>query len=442
MGRRSWLWTTLAISASLFSIAATAQVSLYTTVELALHNSKAVRIAAADVQRTAATLSETKDAYIPNFVLGSSVGPPSYGFPLGQPSIFNITSQSLIFTFSQPSYIRAARAGLRSAQLALEDARQQVVLDSALDYIQLDTDTREIAVLDDENAAASRLSIIEQQRVHAGLGSRTDLLQAKLVAAQVRLKRIHLADDADVLRERLAHLTAMPPTSFVTAAASIPPAPDLEIPAIKLDNSSQTTTDSNQGVQSAYASAKSRQFQAVGDDRQNYRPQFAFGAQYSRFTKFNNYQDYYLHFQHNNFGAALQITVPLFDVSRRDKANESAADAAHAIAQADQLRDQTSENIVLLQKSLTELAAQKDVAELQSELAQSQLDAVLTQLQSGSAAPGAAALTPKDEQQARIEERRRAVEALDAAFELTKAQLSLLRATGEIESWYKTLPQP
>ena len=94
---------------------AAAQISLASAVDLALQNSPKIRIASADVQRAAAALAETKDAYVPNFVLGSGVG-YTYGFPVGQPSIFNVTSQSLLYSFSQPSYVRAARAALKSAR--------------------------------------------------------------------------------------------------------------------------------------------------------------------------------------------------------------------------------------------------------------------------------------------------------------------------------------
>ena len=429
------------ILSCLSALSVSAQVSLASAVDLALRNSNAVKMAASDVQRATSVLSETKDVFIPSFLLGSSVG-YSYGFPVGQPSIYNVSSQSLLYTFSQPDYIRAARAGLHSAELALEDSRQQVVLDASLDYIQLDSDRREIDVLDQENAAASRLSLIQQQRVDAGLESRTDLLRTRLVAAQVRLKLLHLQDDAEVLRQRLAHLTGLPPDSLATESKTIPPAPDFGADGSPLIHATLTALNGNQGVQAAYATAKSRMYQAFGDARQNYRPQFGFGAQYSRFAEFNNYQDYYNHFQHNNFEVGLQITLPLYDASRKAKERESRAEAAHAAAQADQVRDQTSESIVQLRKSLTELSAQKDVVEIQGELAQAQLDAVLTQLQSAAATPGAAPLTPKDEQQARIEERRRAADVLEANFELTKAQLALLRATGAIENWYKTQPQP
>ncbi len=210
-----------------FPIGAPAQVSLLTTVDQALRNSTSVRIAAADVQRAAAGLSESRDVYIPNFVLGSSVG-YTYGFPIGQPTIVNVSSQSLLFTFSQRDYIRSARAALKAAQLSLADARQQVVFDAALDYVQLDADRRRIEVLDDQNGYASRLSIIEQQRLDAGVGTREDLLRAKLLSAQIRLKRLHIQDDIEVVRERLAHLTGLPSDSLVTESNSIPPSPELE----------------------------------------------------------------------------------------------------------------------------------------------------------------------------------------------------------------------
>ncbi len=435
----SGVWALL-LPILLLPAAATAQVSLLTTVDQAVRNSTAVRIAAADVQRAAAGVSEARDVYVPNFVLGSSVG-YTYGFPIGQPTIVNVSSQSLLFTFSQKDYVRSARSALKAAQLTLADARQQVVFDAALDYVQLDTDRRRIEILDDQNGDASRLTTIEQQRLDAGVGSREDVLRAKLLSAQIRLKRIHIQDDIDVVRERLAHLTGLPANSLQTEPRSIPPSPDLE-----RDNSSTVvanlTAMNTESVRAAYANAQSHQYQAFGDARQIYRPQIGFGGTYSRFSEINNYQEYYLRFQHNNFEAGLQITLPLFDASRRAKERESLAEAVRANAQADQARDQSSENIVLLQKSLNELAAQKEVAQLQSELAQSQLDAVLTQINSPSTASGATPLTPREEQQARIEERRRAEDALDAGFELMKAELGLLRATGQIEKWCEAAIQP
>jgi outer membrane protein TolC len=180
----------------------------------------------------------------------------------------------------------------------------------------------------------------------------------------------------------------------------------------------------------------------LGDSRQNWRPQFGVAAAYSRFAKFNNYAEYYQHFQHNNFGIGVQINLPLFDPVKRDKARESQADFAHASAQADQDRDMASERVEKMQHSLDELAAQQRVAQLERDLAQAQLDSVTTQLQSGGGSPNAPALTPKDEQAARIEERQRYEDVLDADFSVIRVELSLLRAIGSIEDWAKQAPQP
>jgi hypothetical protein len=48
-------------------------------------------------------------------------------------------------------------------------------------------------------------------------------------------------------------------------------------------------------------------------------------------------------------------------------------------------------------------------------------------------------LTPKAEQLARIDERQKFQDSLDAGFDLAKARLSLLRALGHMEDWLQEL---
>src|ERR1035441_1742955 len=77
-----------------------AQVSLRTIVEHAQQNSSSVNLAKADVQKAQASLDQTEDAYIPNFVIGSQIG-YSHGFPTGQPSVGSASMQSLGLSYSQ-----------------------------------------------------------------------------------------------------------------------------------------------------------------------------------------------------------------------------------------------------------------------------------------------------------------------------------------------------
>ena len=425
--RRACQFVLLGIFTTLAPAGARAQISFYTVVDLALRNSTQVRISAADVQHAEAAVMQSIDAYKPSFSVGSSLG-YSYGFPVGQPSIYNVAAQSLAFSFSQPKYIRAARAGLAAAQLQLKDTRQQVILDTALDYIELTTVNQQISALDQETGFVNRLIDIETDRVNAGVDSRVELTQARLTAAQVALRRLHLVDQADLLRDRLAHLTGLKPEDLVSEPRTIPAAPEI---------SGAGSIEDNDNVKAAYASAQSKFFTAAGDARQNNRPVFGFGGEYNRFAKFNNYNEYYLHFQHNNFNVGIQITVPLFDAARKAKAKVSSAEAAQASAQADQVRDQTGEQVLQLQKSAIELTAQEQVAELQNELAQDQLDTIATQLRLGSGGP-----LPKDEQSAHIRERSYFVDLLGTRFQLTQARLSLLRSMGKIEDWAKATPAP
>lgn len=429
-------WIALSTLALLSSFRATAQVSLYTAVDMALRNSTAVRIAQADVMHATAGLTETKDAYIPDLVLGSSLG-YSYGFPLGEPSVFNVTSHSLLFTFSQPDYIRAARAALLSTELNLKDSREQVILDTSLDYIQLDKTQKELAALEQEKTYADKLVTIEEDRVIAGVENRMELTRAKLTAAQIELKRLHLQDDAELLCQRLSHLTGLPAKGFITDTSTIPSPPGLSSEG----DLHQRVNTLNAGVGAAQASAKSKMYLSFGDERQVLRPQFTVAGEYNRFASFNNYDEFYAHFQSNNFGIGIQIKVPLFDVSLKARARESSAEAARAAAQADQARDVATEQVFQLQKSLSELAAQQRVAQLQAELSQEQLDVIVTQLANGSGSPNGPVITPKDEQQAHILERQRYEEVLDANYAVTRAELSLMRSIGTIEAWAKSGPQ-
>jgi outer membrane protein TolC len=417
----------VALPASVF-----AQVSLGTVVELAQRNSSAVKLAEVDVRKAEALLSQTRDVYIPSLVIGSTVGPPSIGFPAGEPSIANATMQSLAFSFSQRQYIAAARVGIQAASLSLKDAREQVALDASTAYIELDTVNRELDDAHQQAAFSDRLINIEQQRTDAGVDPLSELLQARLTAAQLKLRLLHLETRAGTLVSQLISLTGLPKASIMTDHASIP-----EIPAIKADEAAISTA----GIESAQVQARSRQIQAHGDDlAAKIRPLIAFGAQYNRdSTQLNNYAAYFKNFKADNFSAGFSIQLPLFDASRRAKARETAAEALRATVEAEQAQRQNDVQIATLTGNLRELDTLAEIASLKQQIAGEQLKAVQTQLELGNGAgvePGAQPqLSPKAEKQANIDERQKAIDAIDAGFDLSKARLSLLRALGHMEDW-------
>ena len=409
-----------------------AQVSLATVVDLAERNSAAVRIDEAEVRKAQAVLDESNDVYIPSLSIGSTVGPPTIGFPTGQPSIANASMQSLVLSFPQRQYIQAARAGIEAAKLNLKDAREQVALDSSSAYIELDTVNRELETARRQESFTGRLVQVEQERTEAGVDAQNELLQARLTAAQIQLKRIHLETRAATLAKQIAVLTGLPVGSITPDRASIP-----EIPAVTAENPTA-------GVEAAQASATAKALQAKGDGLVGRRPEISFGAQYNRDSNaLNNYSQYYRTFKADNFSIGCEIQGPLFDLVHRAKARESAADALRAKIEAEQAQRQNEIQIAELTGSLRELDTLAEIASLKEQIAGEQLKSVLAQLElgngSGSGPGSAPQLTPKAEQLARIDESEKLADALDARFELEKARLNLLRALGHMEDWLHEL---
>jgi outer membrane protein TolC len=411
-----------------------AQVSLTTVVELAQQNSTAVKLADADLQKAQAALGQTEDAYIPNFVIGSQIG-YSHGFPTGQPSVGNASMQSLVLSFSQRQYTKAARAGVEAANLGLKDAKEQVALDASTAYIEMDSVSSELDASREQEKDAARLVAIEQDRTDAGVDPLSNLLQAKLTAAQLKLSRLHLETRSATLAKQLATLTGLPVGSIVPDHGSIP-----DIPTVSADEAPQPLL----GIQSANALARSKLLEAKGADLAWRRPSIGFGAVYNYDSnELNSYSTYYKNFTPNNVSFGLQISLPFFDFSVRAKAKVSAAEALRAKVEAEQAQQQNDIQISQLTASLRELDAEAEVASLKQQISAEQLKSVLAQLEVGNGetgTPGAPPqLSPTAEQQARIDERQKYLDALDSGFDLSKARLNLLRALGHMQDWLDEL---
>lgn len=424
----------IALSVAMTSTISRAQISLGTVVYLAQRNSQTVKIAEADVLKSQAALAETRDAYIPavNFSSGLPFV-PSVGFSGGPPSIFSASIQSLVFSLPQKQYVHAARVGLRAGILNLKDAREQAALDASSNYIELDTVSRELDAAREQEGYAQRAVVIEQERAESGVDPLQELLQARLTAAELKLRRIHLESRMSVLAKQLSTLTDLPVASMLTDHASIP-----EIPQVHADTLPVTLP----GIESAQMLAQSKQLSAKGDSLYTLLPQVTFNAQYNRYTTLlNNADSYYAHpLKADNLGSGFSIQVPLFDIGHRAKAKESAADALRATVEAEQARRQNDVQIATLTGNIRELDAQAEISSLKQQISVEQLKAVQSQLENGNGGRGTQQLSPKAEQSARIDERQKTIDALDAGFDLSKARLGLLRALGHMDDWLHTLP--
>lgn len=433
-----WILAVLLIPSSLLA----EPVPLKRVVELALSHATGAAIAAADQQRAAAGYRELRSGYIPQLSTGAGLG-YSYGFPLGlegsAPSLFNINAQSALLNPSLRAFEQAAKAESSVASLKSKDQRNQVIQDAALSYAELAKWEQRLTRLQDVQSASDQMQSAVAERVKEGIDSDIDETKARLSAARVRLRMAEAQGAADVLREHLSKLTGLPAAGIQTEPDSIPAAP-APPEAVAVNDSAA----SNPSVQAAVEHARAQYLRAQGEHKALW-PSFDFAAQYALLSKFNNFQNYYIPakpctvsnvqvlcvdntFRQNNATIGVSIRVPLFNAAQRARAQAAEADALKATKQADAARNQVSEETLRLQHAVVQAQAARDVAQLEYEIAQKNIDAVHTRIDAGTA-------TVHDLDDATTQASERFIALQDTAFELERAQLGLLRANGDLEKW-------
>lgn len=397
-----------------------------TAVELALRNSATSGLASADLSRAGATVSETRDPFFPQMTLGSTLG-YSHGFPLSlegsAPSIFNVTIQQALFNTGLREYIKAAKSDVSATQAQNADRRNDVIAETALDYIQLDLLDASLSVQGQQQVAVAKFQNIVSQRVQAGLDSEVDFTRARLAVARTRLDIAQTQAAVDALRLRLAQLTGLPANAIRTSPETIPPLPAFS----QEEDLSSPAADNNALVKFAEATAQAKEFRAQAEHKALY-PTIDLAGQYAVLSKFNNYDKFFLSFQRNNLSIGGVIRFTFLNPTQHAAARAAKFDAVKAREEARRVREQVSSETLRLQRLVQQASAAREVALLEHELAQADIEAAHAKIVSGEA-------TLKDEQSARVIEHRRYTAYLSSSFELDKADVQLLRQTGDLESW-------
>ncbi|HEY1679227.1 MAG TPA: TolC family protein [Candidatus Sulfotelmatobacter sp.] len=416
-------------------------VPLKRVVELALSHATGAGIAAAEEQHAQAAYRDLRNSYVPQLMTGAGLG-FSYGFPLAlegsAPSLFNITAQSALLNPSLHEFVQAARVDSAVASLRSKDQRNQIIEDAAQSYAELAKWEQRLGRLQETELEAQKFENAVADRVKGGVDSELDGTKARLSAARVRLRIEEARGAADVLREHLSSLTGLPAADIETDPDSIPAPP--ELPA----EEPSKTADSNPAVQASVQNARAQYLRAQGEHRALW-PSIDFAAQYALLSKFNNFQNYYIpsrpcvtslgeflcvtnSFQQNNATVGVSIRFPLFNASQRSRAQAADAEALKATRQAEAAKNQASEETLRLRRSVAQLQAAHQVAELEYEIAEKGLTAVQTRIDAGTAN-----LHDLDDARSQLSER--FITLQDVTFELQRAELGLLRSTGDLEKW-------
>jgi outer membrane protein TolC len=398
--------------------------------ELAVGHSSEMALSQADEMRAYQSYLEAHNAYIPQAMVGSDVG-YAYGFPLSlegsAPTVFNVSTQSSVLNFAQREFIKAAKAEWGVSKTQTRDQRAQVILDTALVYIELNRWEERLPILRSELKVATDVIGATDERIKAGVDSPLETTKAKLAEAQVRVHIAQAEGAVDILRTRLSQLTGLPLSAVVTSRESIPVMAD----ARPEDNVANRAIETSAAVDMAQQTAVVRQLRAKGEHKLLWYPTVDFAAQYGVInTSLTDFEKFFRagSFQPQNITFGLVLRLPFLNTAQRSHAAAADAEALRARKEAEQVKNKTTLDAIRTQHNVQALDAARDVAQLRSELAQSQLDAAHARMQAETA-------TQRELQNAAIDAAERSLERINADFELQRAQLQLLRTTGELENW-------
>lgn len=404
-----------------------APIPLKQAVELALAHSATASAAAAQQHEAAAAYLETKNQYLPQVIAGSGLG-GSWGFPLSlegaPPSLFNVTAQSALINPALRDFVRSAKEQANASLLQAQDQREQVMQDTVITYAELAKWEAMITDLRQNAADAEKTKGVIIERIHAGIDTQIDDEKAQLAIARTKLRMAQAEGAMDVLREHLASLTGINATSIQIVPESIPALPQITENDADLQ---QEALDSSPALKAAQTKARAQYLRAEGEHRSLW-PSVDFAAQYALLSNFNNYSEFYKTFERNNASVGVAIRFPFLNPSQHAHAQEADAAALHAQKDAENARNQVSEQTLKLQHSVEQLAAAQEVASLEYQLAQSNLQTIQIRMNTTNA-------NVHDLEDARAQTSERYYALQDANFQLEQVQIALLRARGKLQSW-------
>jgi outer membrane protein TolC len=368
-----------------------------------------------------------RDPFSPKAGLGSGLAYTN-GFPQSvegsAPSIIQARVQMSLFNKPQSYRVAQERENARSIKHEVAGKRDEVAERVALAYLDADRAGRLARIASKQVEALIQVLETVKARVGEGRAIRLDQMQAELDLQKARDRAELLASDTALAEKTLAFLLGMDPGDRAQASpdqAAVYELPESEDAAVKLalDNSSDLKKLQSQLLAKGYEGQASRAA---------WLPRADLIAQYGLFSRFNNLDQYFNRFQRNNFQIGASFQVPLLAGSAAN------ALARQADADVSKLRTQVS-----LTRSRADLETRRAfqqvknaerflaLARLDLEVAREQVSVALAKLEEGRA-------TQREIEQARFLENEKWIAFHEAQVTLEKAQISLLRYAGTLQT--------
>ena len=416
-----------AIAALCFAASAGAQdaqpLTMRQAIALALQNSRDLKLARVQYNVAANEAGVDRASFRPNLYTGAGLA-YTHGFPSlpgGEaPSVFQLNYQQTIFDPWLKGQQKAAEDRANNRKLEMNHMRDEVIVRAATEYLELAKVQHSLELMRTERASAEKILEALRERVAANQELPIEVTRSQLAVARVQERTVKLEDREETLEEEIRDLTAIPESQSIQAEQEEPSfavdQPESDMVSLALANDQSVTEAENE---------REAREHILRGAHQSYFPTIDLVGQYAILSKFNNYSEFYNHFERNNVNVGVQITIPIF-------AAKTSANVALAKSQFDEAElllgnKQQEVRLDVQQKarSVRELDASREVARLDLQLAQETLQQVQAKFDQRNA-------TLQEIEQARLDESDKWLAFLDADFARQQAQLTLLEATGQL----------
>lgn len=397
--------------------------NLKQAVEKALQNSREVAQAQMQYDVSRKAVDVNRAVFKPNLYTGSGIA-YTHGFPQtvsgAAPSIVNVSYVQTVFSPLMTAEVRAAVERSEAQRLDLEKTRNLVMFQTSSAYLELTKIRYSLDRMQSEQQSNSRILEFTRQRLSEGLELPIEVTRAELAEARTHQQIVHLESRGRVLERQLGVLLGIPSERRI----------EVEPASLKFDENQQEldlaarAIENSLDVKQAEAEQRARARRLEGEIGSKW-PSVDVVGEYGLFAKFNNFQQFFQHFERNNLNIGLQVKVPLFASQR--SANIALARSELNVAENTvKVRRQNVElDVSSKYQRLREVNASREVARLELKLAQESLQQLQAGFEEGK-------VNLRDMERARIEENEKWLSFLDIDYERQKAQLELMHTTGNI----------
>jgi len=398
--------------------------TLRQAMDLAARQNPDIALARLDEMKARAAVRVARDPFLPRVTVGSGLA-YSNGFPMSiegsAPSVVQAAATQFLFNRPQSFQVAQAKEDARGAAIAVTGKRDEVAFRIASLYIDTERAGR-IGTL-------ARKSIEDQQAildaVHAQVAEGRALpLSEKQVAlnlARARQLSESLEDDRATAETALAMALGFPAEDRVHAVAENRAAPPLPVSE---EGAVQKAVESSPELRQIESQISSKQLELRGA-KAGRLPRADLVAQYGMLAKFNNYAEFFNHFQRNNGEIGVAFQLPLFRPGVGSQMAEAEVDLSRLKIELANARNRLSADLQQAFRAVRKAESSADVARLDLEVAREQLSVDLAQLQEGR-------LGMSQVEEARLEENDKWIAFYDAQYALEKSRWNVLRLTGTL----------